>query len=131
MSPPTMTKRILVVDDNPMNATLARVMLNRAGYEVHVEESAPHALDFLSGQSVDVILTDISMPGMSGKDLCREVHARMGDARPRLVAHTAFALDHQRASIMEAGFDALVVKPTPRGVLIGAVDPESPDAEAA
>ncbi len=125
-----MPKRVLVVDDNPMNATLARVMLSRAGFEVHVEESAPHALDWLDGHPVDVILTDIRMPGMSGKDLCREVLLRMGVTRPRLVAHTAFALDHQRASIMEAGFDALVVKPAPRGVLVGAVDPDSPDAQA-
>ncbi len=124
-----MAKRVLVVDDNPMNATLARVMLSRAGYEVHVEESAPHALQYLAGHPVDVVLTDISMPGMSGKDLCREIRERMGEGRPRLVAHTAFALEHQRRAIMEAGFDALVVKPAPRGVLIGAVDPESPDAQ--
>ncbi|MBK7660937.1 MAG: response regulator [Betaproteobacteria bacterium] len=124
-------KRVLVVDDNPMNATLARIMLLRAGYEVHVEESAPLALQYLDGHVVDVVLTDISMPVMSGKELCRELRLRLGDKCPRLVAHTAFALDHQRVAIMEAGFDAIVVKPSPREVLIGAVDPAPLDANAA
>ena len=128
---PRTAKRVLVVDDNPMNATLARIMLSRAGFDVHVEESAPHALQYLDGHPVDVVLTDISMPVMSGKELCRELRRRMGAACPRLVAHTAFALDHQRVSIMEAGFDAIVVKPSPRDVLIGAVDPQPADAEAA
>lgn len=131
IAPAGATKRVLVVDDNPMNATLARIMLLRAGYEVHVEESAPLALQYLDGHAVDVVLTDISMPVMSGKELCRELRTRMGGSCPRLVAHTAFALDHQRVAIMEAGFDAIVVKPSPRDVLIGAVDPQALDAEAA
>lgn len=131
IAPAGAPKRVLVVDDNPMNATLARIMLLRAGYEVHVEESAPLALQYLDGHAVDVVLTDISMPVMSGKELCRELRTRMGERCPRLVAHTAFALDHQRVAIMEAGFDAIVVKPSPRDVLIGAVDPQALDAEAA
>ena len=130
-TPAGVPKRVLVVDDNPMNATLARIMLLRAGYEVHVEDSAPLALQYLDGHVVDVVLTDISMPGMSGKELCRELRLRLGGNCPRLVAHTAFALDHQRVSIMEAGFDAIVVKPSPRDVLIGAVDPDPVDADAA
>ena len=116
-----MRRRILVVDDNPMNAHLAKLMLGRAGFEAHSVESAQQALDFLVGTAVDVVVTDISMPGMSGKDLCREVSTRYGINRPRLVAFTAFAMEHQKQSIMEAGFDALVVKPVSAGSLVSAV----------
>lgn len=116
-----MRKRILVVDDNPMNAHLAKLMLARAGFEAYTVESAQQALDFLVGMQVDVVVTDISMPGMSGKDLCRAVKERYGEKRPRLVAFTAFAMEHQKQSIMEAGFDALVVKPVTSGALVSAV----------
>lgn len=121
-------KRILVIDDNQLNADLAKVMLGRAGYQVASVERGDLAIEFLVGNRVDAILTDISMPGMSGKDLCRYLRQRMRDKCPRLVAYTAFALDHQRQSIMEAGFDALVVKPARADALIRALDPDAPAA---
>lgn len=116
-----MRLRILVVDDNPMNAHLAKLMLERAGFDTRTVDSAPAALDYLVGNPVDVVVTDISMPGMSGKDLCRALYQRYGERRPRVVAFTAFAMAHQKLSIMEAGFDALVVKPVTGASLVTAV----------
>jgi two-component system, cell cycle response regulator DivK len=116
-----MKSRVLVVDDNPMNAHLAKLMLGRAGFEAHTVESAQRALEYLEGNQVDVVVTDISMPEMSGKDLCRAVHERFGNRRPRVVAFTAFAMEHQKQSIMEAGFDALIVKPVTASALVAAV----------
>ena len=118
-------KRVLVIDDNALNAELAKVILTRAGYQVSVVERADLAADFMTGNTVDVILTDISMPGMSGKDLCRSLRAKMGDRCPRMVAYTAFAMEHQRISILEAGFDALVVKPVLAEALTRAIEPEA------
>jgi CheY-like chemotaxis protein len=120
--------RVLVVDDNPMNARLAHVILTRAGFEAPVVESAPLALDYLCGNAVDTILTDVSMPGMSGKELCRKVRERYGFNAPRMVAYTAFALDHQRAGILAAGFDALLVKPAGREAIVAAVSPARGEA---
>ena len=117
-------KRVLVIDDNPLNAELARVILTRAGYQVSVVERGDLAIDFMTGNPVDVILTDISMPGMSGKDLCRTLRTKMGDRCPRMVAYTAFAMDHQRKSILDAGFDAMVVKPVLADALTRAIEPE-------
>ena len=114
-------RRILVVDDNQMNGHLAQVVLTRAGFVANVVESASLALDYLCGNRVDVILSDVSMPGMSGKDLCREVRSRYKDASPRMVAYTAFAMEHQREGILAAGFDALLVKPASSDAIVAAV----------
>lgn len=116
-----MSRTVLVVDDNPMNAQLAGIMLKRAGFKVCIAESAAQALDVLTGTPVDVVLTDISMPGTSGKELCRTIRERYGDGRPLVVAFTAFAMPHQRLSILEAGFDGIVVKPASAGELVSAV----------
>ncbi len=125
---PASRQRVLVVDDNPMNAHLAQIYLARAGYDAPVVESASLALDYLCGNKVDAILSDVSMPGMSGKELCRRVRERFGERRPRMVAYTAFALDHQRAGIMDAGFDALLLKPASREAIVTALQLAPVDA---
>jgi CheY-like chemotaxis protein len=119
-------KTVLVVDDNPLNSSLAVTMLARAGFEAHSVERAEFALDFLLATKVDAILTDISMPGMSGKDLARILRERMGAKCPRLVAYTAFALPHQQQAIVEAGFDAIVVKPARSAGLVAALSGSEP-----
>jgi CheY-like chemotaxis protein len=125
----TPMRRILVVDDNPMNAQLAHIILKRAGFDAPTVESAPLALDYLVGNKVDVILTDVSMPGMSGSDLCRTVFKRYGENRPRMVAYTAFAMSHQRAAILEAGFDALLVKPASTDAILAAINGNTEDLQ--
>jgi len=115
-------KSVLVVDDNPLNSSLASTVLQRAGYEVHCVERAEFALDFLKAMRVDMVLTDISMPGMSGKDLARIMRERMQERCPRLVAYTAFALPHQQQAIVEAGFDAIVIKPAKSAELVEALE---------
>jgi two-component system, cell cycle response regulator DivK len=117
-------KQVLIVEDNPMNAELARVILTRAGYGTAVVERADFAMDFLVGNEVDAILSDISLPGMGGKELCRWLREHRPDNRPRMVAYTAFAMPHQRQSILEAGFDALVVKPAKLETILDAIDPD-------
>lgn len=113
--------RVLVVDDNPMNAHLAKLMLGRAGWDATTVDSAFAALERLAIEQFDVVVTDISMPGMSGNDLCRQIRQRLGAGAPRIVAFTAFAMEHQKQAIMESGFDALVVKPVSAEALLAAV----------
>jgi CheY-like chemotaxis protein len=81
-------------------------------------------MDFLVGNEVDAILSDISLPGMGGKELCRWLHERRPNNRPRMIAYTAFAMPHQRQSILDAGFDALVVKPAKLETILDAIDPD-------
>ena len=71
-----------------------------------------------------VILTDIGMRDINGKEFCHIVKSRLNTFAPRVVAYTAFAMEEELASFRAAGFDAIVVKPATRGQILAAVDPD-------
>ena len=64
---------ILCVDDEPTSLFVRSRVLEKAGYEVLSAKSATAALEILRSRSVDLVLTDLLMPGLSGADLAREV----------------------------------------------------------
>ena len=69
-----MTERqILVVDDEQETCDLLEMVLEREGYAVTTSTSAQHALELVGAQDFDVVLTDLSMPEMSGLELCERV----------------------------------------------------------
>jgi CheY-like chemotaxis protein len=67
---------ILCVDDENTPLTLRKLVLEKAGYSVIPASSAPQALTTLALHDVDLILTDLLMPEMSGADLAREAKRR-------------------------------------------------------
>lgn len=71
---------ILCVDDEPTSLLVRSRVLEKAGYDVVPANSAEAALGILTLQSVDLVLTDLLMPGMNGAELAREVKIR----NPRL-----------------------------------------------
>ena len=117
-----MSSKILVVDDNALNASLAQIILTRAGYTVSVARDGFQAIQALKVMTVDLCLIDINMPGMSGKDLCALIRASDAGARMKLIAHTAMAMPSERASLVGAGFDDIVIKPASRDVLLAAIE---------
>ena len=66
---------VLVVDDDPYVLDSLSLMLREYGYAVAIEKSAAAAVALLERNEVDVVLTDIKMPGMSGIDLLGKIHA--------------------------------------------------------
>lgn len=65
--------RILVVDDEPAVRSALRVNLARAGYEVILAGNAEEALGFLVERHVDIVLTDVTMPGAGGMALLEQL----------------------------------------------------------
>ena len=63
--------RILVVDDEPSMREMLRIVLRRDGYEVLVAKSGAEAIDVLRQQPVDLLLSDIRMPGTGGVEVLR------------------------------------------------------------
>ncbi|AVM75245.1 response regulator [Magnetospirillum gryphiswaldense] len=104
-------KRALVVDDNDVNRMLAGRLLNKAGWVVDMAEDGAQALDWLEGNRVDLVLLDISMPGLSGEDVCRTVRARQLCQGAKVVAYTAHAMPEEREQFLACGFDAILTKP--------------------
>ena len=71
-----MGKTILVVDDDAMNLRMAEVMLKKKGYDVRKADSGQTALTLLQEETVDLVLLDVEMPGMSGTETLDAIRAR-------------------------------------------------------
>jgi two-component system cell cycle response regulator DivK len=104
-------RRILVVEDNPLNLKLVRDVLQFAGYEVVEAQSGEEGLRAAQEDPPDLVLMDLQLPGIDGTEtLHRLRQGPLGRDVP-VVAVTAFAMaeDRERASL--AGFDGFVEKP--------------------
>lgn len=107
-------QRVLIVDDNIINAELANAHFRRSGWTTAVVENGTAALAATAASRFDLVLLDISMPGMSGVDVCRVIRHQAQEPRPRIVAYTAHAMNDERATLLEAGFDDILTKPVDR-----------------
>ena len=103
-------RRILVVDDIATNRLVATAMLQAFGAEVVEAEGGAEALKIVAETRVDLVLLDISMPGMDGFVTRRYLLHGPGRDVP-VVAMTAGAMPEQRAATRKAGFDGFVAKP--------------------
>jgi CheY-like chemotaxis protein len=103
--------RILIVDDNPQNLKLARIVLSGDGYDVRTTADAEAALRVLDEFLPHVILMDIQLPGMDGLDLTRRLKADPAYRDIVVIALTAYAMkgDHEKAKA--AGCDGYIAKP--------------------
>lgn len=101
---------ILIVDDNPQNLKLARVLLGREGYDVRTAADAEEAMKVLETFTHRLILMDLQLPGMDGLELTRRLKA---DASRRVViiALTAYAMKGDEARALAAGCDGYLSKP--------------------
>ncbi|MEI7444388.1 MAG: response regulator [Burkholderiales bacterium] len=113
--------KVLIVDDQEINRILPKTHLERLGIPVEEADDGPAALLKLAHGGFDVVLLDISMPGLSGLDVCRQVRADPALKGLKLIAYTAHAFPQATDEIMSAGFDDLLVKPIRRDVLLKAL----------
>jgi two-component system cell cycle response regulator DivK len=102
---------ILVVDDNPQNLKLARVLLSIEGYEVRAAADAEEALRILESFAPRLILMDLQLPGMDGLELTRRLKADPARRGIVVIALTAYAMKGDREKALAAGCDAYVSKP--------------------
>ncbi len=101
--------RVLLVEDNAINALLARTLLTREGCTVDHATGGEEALAALAVGGYDLILMDMRMPGLSGLETTRRLRD-LGVATP-VVALTANAFEDDRHACLEAGMDDFLVKP--------------------
>jgi CheY-like chemotaxis protein len=102
---------ILIVDDNPANLKLARVLLASEGYEVRTATDAEEALAVLREFLPDLILMDIQLPGMDGLELTRRLKADSKTCDVAILALTAYAMKGDEERALAAGCDGYVAKP--------------------
>jgi CheY-like chemotaxis protein len=102
-------KRVLLVEDNPINALLARALLTREGCEIDHAAGGEEAIAALKVGAYDLILMDMRMPGMTGEETARALRAS-GVTTP-IVALTANAFEDDRHACLAAGMNDFLVKP--------------------
>ena len=108
---------VLLVEDSPTNQLVAHSLLQKVGCQVDIVDNGADALLYLQRQMVDLVLMDISMPGMDGLETTRRIR-QLGEAHQQLpiVAMTAHALQQDRAQCLAAGMSDYLVKPLQRAL---------------
>ena len=100
---------MLLAEDNPINAMLARILIEREGAEVECVTNGQEALVALAAGTFDLVLMDLRMPGLDGAAATRALRAK-GITTP-IVALTADAFEDDRCTCLAAGMDDFLVKP--------------------
>jgi PAS domain S-box-containing protein len=114
--------RILVVDDDPNSNEVVAALLESCGADVQVADSVAAALDVLSRRNVEILVTDVGMPGADGYALLAAMRASPhGPANIPAVALTAYASADDRAGLLDAGFQAHIAKPFQPDDLVAAI----------
>ncbi len=123
--------RLLLADDNRINQTLARTLLQKRGWTVLTAASGSEAVAAWRRGGVDLILMDVQMPGIDGLQatrLIREEEKTRGGRIP-IVGLTAHAMKGDREICLEAGMDDYVPKPVRAEALFAAVERWLPNSE--
>ena len=106
--------KVLVAEDHPVNAKVARSFLTRLGHQVEVAGDGRRALEMIKQEEFDLVLMDLEMPEMDGLEATRRLRrGEAGSDRRNLpvIAMTAHALSEARQKGLEAGMNDYLVKP--------------------
>lgn len=116
-----MVARVLVVEDNPLNLKLIKDVLEYQGFDVLTAASGEEGVVAALGDSPDLVLMDLQLPGIDGQEALLRIRADPRCGGIPVVAVTAFAMkeDVERASA--AGFDGYITKPIDIRALPGQV----------
>ncbi len=117
---PSMTRRVLLVDDDPAMCALLELELRDRAFKPIIRHAADAALAVLDEQEVEVVLTDLNMKGMSGIELCRRVAERHPDVP--VVVITAFGSIETAVSAIRSGAYDYLAKPIEAEALTLALD---------
>lgn len=115
---------ILVAEDNEVNQTVIRALLERVGYQVTIVEDGEETLDLLTDQSkkFDLVILDMNMPNLSGLDVLKAYRFLEVDDHLPIAMLSANALPEAIAECLDAGADDYLTKPIDSKKLITTID---------
>jgi CheY-like chemotaxis protein len=103
--------RILIADDEPYVARVLKLVLLKEGYEVTCVNNGKQALDSYRDSRPDLIVTDVKMPHMTGRELAETIRNSDGDEKTPIVVMTSTLESENRDWVSEAGGISFVGKP--------------------
>jgi signal transduction histidine kinase/DNA-binding response OmpR family regulator/HPt (histidine-containing phosphotransfer) domain-containing protein len=113
-------RRVLVVEDNPVNQLVAVGLLEALGYAAETADDGEAALDALAAADYDLVLMDVQMPRMDGYAATRAIRDR--GLRVPVIAMTAAAVEGERDRCLAAGMDDFLTKPVDPSALATTLD---------
>ena len=117
-----MKPKIAVVEDNVDNRLLVQAILEDQ-YEISEYENGTEVMDGLADDVPDLVLLDISLPGMDGTEVLQWVRSQEQLSSLPVIALTAHAMSGDRERYLEMGFDEYVTKPiVDEAILVGAIE---------
>jgi PAS domain S-box-containing protein len=116
-------RRVLLVEDNAVNRTLAQRLLQKAGFDVSIAVDGRQAISAMQNGEFELVLMDIQMPEVDGFEATAEIRNRekLSGRRTPIIALTAHALKEDRERCLSAGMDAYVTKPIRPAELFGVI----------
>jgi len=111
-------KKILLVEDNPVNRRLAEFLLRSQGYQVRAATNAQEAFDTIKAERPDLILMDVQLPGMDGLEATRKLKAEPTTRDIPVVAVTSYAMKGDREKALAAGCSGYITKPIDKDTFV-------------
>jgi CheY-like chemotaxis protein len=119
--------KILVVEDDALNQTVARLFLEGFGYKVDLAANGEAAIRLFQQNQYALVLMDVGLPGMNGTDVTRRIRAleEGRDKRTPVIAATAHGNSY-RQQCLDAGMDDVLSKPLMMDILKATLDQYAP-----
>jgi PAS domain S-box-containing protein len=124
---PKNNARVLLVDDHPDVVQGISRLLSSVGYDVHSARDPLEAIDLAETLRPEIAILDIGLPGMDGYALARELHSRLGNSPPILIALSGYSQTADRQRSAAAGFALHLVKPIDVDELVGVLGKLGPN----
>jgi CheY-like chemotaxis protein len=121
-------KKIMVVDNEPDIVDLTRTVLELGGYNVVTANSGEECLRLLDKESVDLILLDIMMPGMSGWDVFNRINKKSPSIKIAFMSVLEIS-EKRKQVLLEEGLADYIMKPFDKETLLNRVDKIIQDLE--
>jgi two-component system cell cycle response regulator DivK len=114
--------RILLIEDNPMSRDMLTRRLEKRGYQIVTAADGSEGIAVAAKQLPDVILMDMSLPGLDGWETTRELRSRPDTKQIPVIALTAHALAGDRERSLDAGCDEYETKPIELSTLVQKIE---------
>lgn len=114
-----MPTKIIVIDDDSAVTDLLSVLLSSHGFEVTATNNSVEGMNLIRDEKFDLVILDLMMPDMDGWEICKEVRSF---SKVPIIVLSALNDPSMVASVLDAGADDYLTKPTPSRILVAHIN---------